>query len=183
MKKMIIILGIVFIIVAGLYLINNAKSENVTTNKVSQNSSQKSQGTIDAQQDNKNNQNEQVKQIKGISLVTDKEFQNRLIQFMKLDIEQNYKEIYSKYLSKGYLKKYYIDVKNADEYEKSKDESQLFAIEFLEITYFRILRSDKYQVDLTRKDGYEGDEIIKKVKYLFIKENNQWEIDDSGLIR
>lgn len=166
MRKIIIILVIVCLVFLGFSLIrkkSNDISGKSTTNEVTKTKA--------------------ANLIKGSVLISDKEFLNRLIKYMKLDIKQDYKEIYRNYLSKGYLSKYYLDVTNEEEYEESKANLQLFTIEYLEITNFKALKSDKYQVDLIKKDGYEGDELVKKVWYIFIKENDSWKLDDSGLIK
>ena len=124
-----------------------------------------------------------VLKIKGISIISDKNFKRELLQYLSLDVKRDYRNIY-KYLSSGYISRYYKSVKNANEFERieAKGGNELVVLDYLNINGFKIINKYKYQVDLIRKDGFEGNEYIKKVRYYFINEKNIWKLDDSALL-
>ena len=133
-KTLIGIFIIVTFTLLGLSFVNQKRNDTYIASEIKDNSNT----TISANNVGRN-------LIKGFNLISDKKFQDRLLKYMHLMKEQNYKEIYKHFLSTNYLNKYYCDVTNADEYEGSRGSLELITVEYLEILGFKILDAKKYQ--------------------------------------
>lgn len=126
--------------------------------------------------------NDTLLNIKGVEIVTDNNFKKDLCQFLWLDLNRDYKKIYY-YLSTKYIEKYYKNIKSADEYYKKESRNEVFTLEYIEVTNYKMIDESNCQIDLIRKDGFEGNEFIKEVRYFFIKEKSNWKLNDSDLIK
>ncbi|NLY74441.1 MAG: hypothetical protein GX075_03985 [Firmicutes bacterium] len=119
--------------------------------------------------------------IKGSDKINDNEFKKVLLDYISIDVKRDYLSQYN-LLSSFYLERYYKNITSAEEYQKMEKQSEIVVLGYLEITAYELLNENKYQVDLIRKDGFEGEEYIKKVRYYFIKENNTWKLFDTDLL-
>lgn len=170
-KKLIGIFILIIFVLIGLSFVNQKRNETSEASDIKDNSNT----TLSVN-------NGGLNLIKGFDLISDKKFQDQLLKYMQLKKEQNYKEIYKRFLSRNYRSKYYRDVKNADEYEESRGRLELITVEFLEIFDFKILNVEKYQVDILQKDEFEGHESLKKVRCFFLEEEGVWKLDDEELL-
>lgn len=118
--------------------------------------------------------------IKGSNIIKDSEFKKALLDYISIDAKRDYLSQYQ-LLSSSYLEKYYKNI-SAEEYQRVEKQSEIVVLGYLEITAYELLNEKKYQVDLIRKDGFEGEEYVKKVRYYFIKENNTWKLFDTDLL-
>lgn len=127
------------------------------------------------------NKNTFALDIKGSNKINDNEFKEALLDYISIDAKRDYLSQYN-LLSSSYLERYYKNITSAEEYQKTEKQSEIIVLGYLEITAHKLLNENKYQVDLIRKDGFEGEEYIKKVRYYFIKENNTWKLFDTDLL-
>jgi hypothetical protein len=110
--------------------------------------------------------------VKGMDQISDPEFKKMLSQYLFLDEKFSYKQLYDFY-SKEYLKKYFPNIKNADEYALRMENSEVSELKYTGITQVRY-QENQYEVDIVFNAMSEGERQLIKTTYFFIKENNEW---------
>jgi hypothetical protein len=118
--------------------------------------------------------------IKGLDQISDPEFKKALSQYLFLNEKNDYKQLYN-FLSKEFLKEYFPNIKNADEYAiRIENISEVSEFKYLEITKIQY-QNNQYKVDIIVSGMAEGE--MKKVKttYFFIKENTGWKYNGRDL--
>ena len=120
--------------------------------------------------------------LHGIALITDEQFKRDLLEYLAFDERLDYINIY-RYLSKEYLKKYFPNIKNAEEYKKDmENSSERSALKYLEITKWTKLKKNHYEVKLILEENSEGEMMKVKALYFFVNENGKWKYDSEKLI-
>lgn len=118
-----------------------------------------------------------IENLVGINKIDDGIFRSFLITYLTYDSKLDYENIYY-CLSEGYLKKYFPNVNNANEYKVYKQNySERKEPEYLEIISWNKIEEDYYYVDLVSKTNAEGILIKITERYFFVKTDNQWKYD------
>lgn len=114
--------------------------------------------------------------IIGIEKIKDSDFKRDLLKYLTLREQLDYENLYY-FLSKSHLKKYFKNIKNANEYSRyMKNNSEVSEIKYLEICTINYEES-KYKVELIFESFSEGINARIKTSYFFIKEDGRWKYD------
>ncbi len=123
--------------------------------------------------------------IHGSELISDIKFKETVLHYLYYELKLDYINIYS-YLSNNYLTqlrkfapKVIKDARitNAIEYKNFMNSSELTYIDFEQITSYKEINKNNYQVGIIYLVNSEGENYKINSYYYFVKENNEWKFD------
>lgn len=164
MKKLIILLGVIFVILASAFIWLRYSNWQVSGS-------------------NKTELIRLEESIKGLQLITDKDFKIRLIEYLDVEEKKDYKKVYN-YISQQYLNINYPNVKNAEEFQKARGDKYMWevGIKYTEVINFVVINTTNYQVDLKFQYYAEDVEGQGKMRMFFVKEDNLWKYVDEKIL-
>lgn len=126
--------------------------------------------------------NNMIKNLKGLDLITDENFKQQMLLILNTIVKRDFKTEYN-YLSKSVIKNHCPKVKNADDFIKFMKGISYYPdgagfAEFNEVTKFKIISKQNYQVGFNIKNVSEGTLFDDRATYFFVFEDDKWKIDN-----